>query len=130
MRFIITIVVTFSFVADSRGQNKDLIDALEKLDVKAFKPDSADTKLRWDWVRQLRDDVNKRDVEAWRKIKTKADWEAFRDPGLGKLRESLGATRGTVADPVKVVVTKTIRGDGFIIQNLIYDSHRPNNPKF
>src|SRR5437879_1825588 len=121
MRTVIAIIALIIAANAAHAQNKELIDALQGLDIKVFKPDSADAKLRWDSVRQLRDDVNKRDVETCRKIKTKADWEAFRDQQLGKLRESLGATRGNVADPVKVVVTKTIRGDGFIIQNLIYD---------
>src|SRR5206468_2398111 len=118
------VLIALIVSASAFAQDKDLIDALQKLDAKVLKPDSADTKLRWDSVRQLRDDVNKKDVEAWRKIKTKADWEKFRDERLALLRKSLG-TFPDAPKNVKVVTTKTLQGDGFTVENILYES-RPN----
>lgn len=92
-----------------------------KLDFKVFKPDSADAKLRGDNIKEMRDDVNKRDVEAWRSIKTKADWEKFRDERIAKLRESLGRFPAP-PQSVKVVTTKKLEADGCTVECIIYES--------
>jgi dienelactone hydrolase len=128
MRVIVAALLAFIVCADVSAQVKkadqELIDALQKLDARVFKPDSADLKLRGDMLRQLRDDVNKKDVEAWRNIKTKADWEKLRDDRLAKLRASLG-TFPQVPKTVKVVTTKKLQGEGFTVENILYES-RPN----
>src|SRR5437016_5367669 len=90
MRAIVAVLVALGVCTGAWAQDRDLIDALQKLDARVLKPDSADAKLRSDTLRKMREDVNKRDVEAWRAIKTKADWEKFRDERIAKLRESLG----------------------------------------
>src|SRR5271169_2086238 len=116
MRRIAAIALSLLAATFAAGQenNKDLIDALQKLDVRVFKPDSADAKLRSETLRQMRDDVNKKDVEAWRSIKTKADWEKFRDDRLAKLRDSLG-NFPELPKQVKVVTTKKLPADGCTI---------------
>jgi dienelactone hydrolase len=123
MRTIFAISLSLFVAANAIAQNKnqDLIDALQKLDARVFKPDSADAKLRGDTLRLLREDVNKHDVEAWRSIKTKADWEMFRAEHLAKLRGSLGRFPEAPKE-VKVVTTKKLQGDGFTIENIIYES--------
>src|SRR5438132_513895 len=90
MRTITSIMAVLTISTSANAQDKALIETLQKLDVKVFKADSADAKLRGEALRQLRENVNQRDVEAWRKIKTKADWEAFRDEKVAALRKSLG----------------------------------------
>jgi dienelactone hydrolase len=124
MRTIIAIFAVLFVSTTAGAQDKDTIDALQGLDARVFKPDSADAKLRWDSVRQLRDAVNKKDVEAWRKIIDKADWEKFRDERLDKLRKSLGNFPETPKQ-VKVVTTKKLQGEGFTVENIIYES-RPS----
>jgi dienelactone hydrolase len=121
MRAIVVIIVTFVAATTAHPQDKTLIDALQKLDARVFTPDSADAKLRTDTLKKMREDVNKKDVEAWRAIKTKADWEKFRDDRLAKLRDSLGKFPPAPKE-VKVVVTGRLQGDGFTIENLIYES--------
>ncbi len=123
MRHIVAITLALLFVAhaDAQEKTKELIDALHKLDARVFKPDSADAKLRSDTLRQMRDDVNKKDVEAWRAIKTKADWEAFRDARLAKLRDSLGKFPETPKS-VKVVTTKKLQAEGCTVECIIYES--------
>ena len=107
--------------ADAQGKNQDLIDTLQKLDVRVFAPDSAEAKLRWDSVKQMRDEVNKKDIEAWRGINTKADWEKLRDERIAKLRASLG-NFPEAPKSVKVITTKKLQGEGFTVENIIYES--------
>ena len=126
MRAIIAILFMLIVCADllAQDKNQELIDSLQKLDARVFKADSADAKLRSATLRQLREEVNKKDVEAWRAIKTKAEWEAFRDERIAKLRESLGKFPDAPKQ-IKVVTTKKLQGEGFTVENLIYES-RPN----
>ncbi len=111
-------------VVVAQEKNKELIDALRKFDARVFKPDSADAKLRSESLRQMRDDVNKKDVEAWRAIKTRDDWEKFRDVRLAKLRDSLGKFP-EAPKQVKVVTTKKLQADGCTVECIIYES-RPS----
>lgn len=75
----------------------------------------------------LADDVGARllqangpEDQAWAAVKTRADWEAFRDPRLDALRRSLGPTPDPA--PLEVMVTRTIDGQGFRIENLVFQS--------
>jgi dienelactone hydrolase len=126
MRNIVAVTLSLASVTNAGAQDKNqpLIDALQKLDARVFKPDSADAKLRADTLKKMRDDVNRRDVEAWRTIKTKADWEKLRDERIAALRKSLG-NFPEAPRQVKVVTTKKLQGDGFTVENIIYES-RPN----
>jgi dienelactone hydrolase len=122
MRTFLSIVLALTASSPLFAQaDAKLVAALQKLDAKVLKPDSADAKLRWDSLKAMRDDVNKRDVEAWRAIKTKADWEKFRDERIAKLRESLGKFP-EAPKSVKVVTTKKLQGDGCTVECIIYES--------
>ncbi|MSQ92998.1 MAG: hypothetical protein EXR98_00410 [Gemmataceae bacterium] len=123
MRIIIAITLSLvvAIQAGAQETNQAQIDAPQKLDVRVFKPDSADAKLRWDSVKKMREDVNRADVEAWRKIKTKADWETFRDERIAKLRASLG-TFPAEPKEVKVITTKKLQADGCTVECLIFES--------
>lgn len=130
MRQIITALLLFTCLTGVHAQDK-MIAELQALDARVFKPDSVEAKQRWESIKKLRDEVNKRDVETWRTIKTKADWEKLRDERIARLRDSLGfAKEGEAiypepAKPVKVVTTKKIAPDGCTIECLLYES-RPN----
>jgi hypothetical protein len=65
--------------------------------------------------------ANMRDREAWAKIQTRTDWEAFRDERVKALRDSLG-TWPEVPKAVPVRVTRTIEAGGYSIDNLLYES--------
>ncbi len=122
MRKIIILGLAAFVIGHSHAQEKTAA-SLQKLDARVFSPDSADAKLRWDFVTRLRNDVNKRDVEAWRGIKTKADWEKFRDERIAKLKLSLGAF-GPVPK-VNAITTKKLQGDGFTVECILFET-RPN----
>ena len=62
-----------------------------------------------------------RENRAWQQVKQPADWEKFRDARLQALRASLGQ----FPDPPKdlhVRVTRTLEGDGYRIENLVYET--------
>ena len=72
-------------------------------------------------IRRRSDQVNAHSRADWYKIKNRQQWEKYRDVRLEKLRQSLG----TFPDPPKklnVRVTSTVKGDGFQIKNVVYES--------
>jgi dienelactone hydrolase len=65
--------------------------------------------------------VNQRETKLWQEIKTKADWERFRDQRLKALRDALGQPIAVPQD-LKLRVTRTIDGDGYKIENVVFES--------
>lgn len=74
-----------------------------------------------DYLHKQIQEANRKDREAWAQVKTKADWEKFRDQRIKALRDSLG-TFPEVPKAVPVRVTRTIEGQGYAIDNLLYES--------
>jgi dienelactone hydrolase len=115
-------------------------DALRSLDARVYKPGSEAAKeapdLVYNHLKGLRDKINL-DSLKW-KFDTKAEWEKLRDEKITNLKEYLG-TFPPAPKSVPVHVTKTLQGEGFAIDNLIYMSrpglwvtanlYRPNSPK-
>jgi dienelactone hydrolase len=65
-----------------------------------------------------------REKRDWQQVRTRADWERFRDVRLGALRDSLAPFPERT--PLNAVVTRRAQcGDGFVIENLVYES-RPH----
>lgn len=75
-------------------------------------------------LRARRTRVNRQDVAAWRKVKSRSDWEAFRDRRIAALRKSLG-TLPAVPGDIKPRTTGSFRGDGFRVDNIVFES-RPD----
>jgi len=65
--------------------------------------------------------VNQKDREAWKKIQSQEAWESFCAPRIEALRKSLG-TFPPVPENLNFHVTRTIAGDGYRIENLVYES--------
>jgi dienelactone hydrolase len=86
-----------------------------------FAPDAPERKLRSAALQKLREDANARDRAAWAKIVDRASWEGYRDEELALLRKSLGRFPGR-PKTIEVMTTKTIMGDGFRVENLVYES--------
>ncbi len=80
----------------------------------------------------------KRENEAWYKVKTREDWEQFRDLRISSLRKSLGQFP-LPPENLKVETTGRIEDDGYEIENVVYESrpglfvtanlYRPAKPK-
>ena len=72
-------------------------------------------------VGRRRDAANQRDAQAWAKVKSRSDWEKFRAPRIDALRRSLGHFPAA-PKTVNAHVTRTLDGDGYRIENLVYES--------
>jgi cephalosporin-C deacetylase-like acetyl esterase len=65
-------------------------------------------------------EFNARHRETWYKVSTREQWEQYRDERIARLRQSLGEWP-TPARP-NVKVTGVVKGDGFNIENVVYES--------
>ena len=138
-RTLLTTLLLLVLTGPLAGQALDI-------DLKAttvFGPDAPERKLRQTALQKKREEVNRRDREEWAKITTKETWEKFRDGKLALLRQSLapgeyqtkyfGKLEDALKDfnwfpepaKLKTLTTKKIEGDGFVIENLVYES-RPH----
>jgi dienelactone hydrolase len=72
-------------------------------------------------MRQRRIAANNRETEAWRLVRSRKEWEEFRDARLEALRRSLGEPLDVPVD-LKIAVTATVRGKGYQIENLVFES--------
>ncbi len=86
---------------------------------------AASKGMMWRDVGRRRDAANEANRGEWDGIRGREDWEAYRDVRLGRLRESLGRWP-EAPEEVNVRVTGTVEGDGFVIENLVYES-RPGD---
>jgi hypothetical protein len=108
------------------AEDKDSLAAkLRDLDARVI---PADSELGKQLGRMLAKDVrariqeaNERESKAWRAIKTKADWERFRDQRIKALRESLGEFP-PVPKEMKVIVKAAHLGEGYRSDNLVFES--------
>jgi cephalosporin-C deacetylase-like acetyl esterase len=72
-------------------------------------------------VAKRRDAANLRDAQAWGQVKSRSDWEKFRAPRIDALRRSLGHFPAA-PKTVNAHVTRTLDGEGYRIENLVYES--------
>ncbi|MBX3398161.1 MAG: hypothetical protein KF873_05435 [Gemmataceae bacterium] len=71
-------------------------------------------------LRARQKEANDRSTAAWKAIRNREQWEAFVTPKLAALRASLGTFPEAKAPTVRVA--STVEGDGFAIDNLLYES--------
>jgi len=98
------------------------------IDARIF-PDPADRKrLTESWsadIRKRRIAANERETAEWRLVRSRDEWEKFRNARLTALRASLGegfVEPGASTTPLNAAVTGTIRGAGYQIENVVFDS--------
>jgi dienelactone hydrolase len=65
--------------------------------------------------------ANLRENKAWHEVKTRADWEKYRDTRVQALRDSLGQFSAIPKD-LRVRVVRTLEGEGYRIENLVFES--------
>ncbi len=65
--------------------------------------------------------ANRRSSQDWRQVSGLEPWEAFKRKRLDALRTSLGQFPEIPKDPRRLI-TKTVPGDGFVIENMIFES--------
>ncbi len=109
-------------ISASYASAGELADKLRSYDANVFPSDQREeaTSMLSKYVRARRDAANVRSTMMWRKVRTKQDWEKFRDAPIGALRKSLGSWQADgYAKSDTVEVTGKIKGDGFVIEKLI-----------
>jgi len=104
-------------------ENNDAADIIRNLDSTVLTK-----KQRKDFSSIVRSNLRSRIQEAndwssatWNSINNREDWERFRDAKLQALKNSLGRFPEPSED-LNVHVTRSLAGDGFQIENLIYES--------
>lgn len=98
-------------------------DAIRELDSKVLSEDwqeRASGMVR-ERLRRLTTEANTKNRAEWAAIKTKADWERYRDERIDRLRSALAE----FPDPPKTLnvrTTGTVKGDGYRIENTLYET--------
>jgi dienelactone hydrolase len=107
------------------AQKDDLAERLRELETRVLSPvDGASpdpAKMLAQDARRSLQAANERESAAWRRIRTREDWERYREEKLRALRESLGSFPA-LPTPLGVVVTRTFEGDGYRVENLVFES--------
>jgi cephalosporin-C deacetylase-like acetyl esterase len=103
----------------------DLAAKLRGLETNVFAAEAAkDKKLGSMAERDIRARIHaahEREAEAFAKVKTKDDWERFRDARIKALRESLGPLPPLGKD-LRLQVARTFEGDGYRRQDIVFES--------
>lgn len=87
-----------------------------------LQPELAEPKrLLSERLKARRRQRNEQDVAQWRALKTREQWEQFRDIRIAALKDSLGTL--TAPGEIKnVTITKTLKGEGFQVDCLVFES--------
>jgi dienelactone hydrolase len=121
---ILLATLTFQPAAAQDAKN-ELASQLRKLDLTVLATDKDKAKqlsqMLAEDVRSRLRAANERSTKDWQAIKTKAEWESFREERLKALRDSLGHFPPPPKD-LKVQITRTLKGEGYRIENLVFES--------
>src|SRR5262245_1612303 len=120
-----TLLLATQAAAQQDKQPNDLARQLQALKPAAHEPGSPEAK-KWqatlsDCLRRRREQVNSASSAAWNNLKGKDDWEKFRAEKLRALRDSL-LLWPEAPKQLNVRVTATLKGEGYQVENLIYES--------
>ncbi len=97
-----------------------LVKVLKELDTRVYRErdeQKAMQAMLGEYIRKRRKEANERESAEWAKVKSKEDWERFRDERLHRLRKTLAL--GPSANLFEHV-TGTFRGEGYEIENLVF----------
>src|SRR5262249_24527173 len=122
---IILLLTALASSAAAQSKNTDFAEQLGRLDAHVL-PKSDDPSSRPDGMlgRSIRARLraaNERESDAWRALRTKADWEKYRDARIRELRQSLGSFPSVPRD-LQVRITGTIRAEKYRIDNIVFVS--------
>ena len=88
--------------------------------VVSSRPDEVESPLWDDVINRLRE-ADQRETTAFRRVQTLEDWERLLQPRIKALRASLGPFPSPVP-PLEARVTRTTRGEGFVVENHVFQS--------
>ena len=106
--------------AQGAGQ---LSSQIERLDTNGLKdrPSEELSQMLEKHVQEGLAAANRRSSQEWRQIANREQWESFKRKRLDALRASLGQFPAVLRDPRRLT-TRTTPGDGFVIENVIFES--------
>jgi dienelactone hydrolase len=123
--FLISLALTSAPAGDEFGPEvSDLARQVQQVDGQVFADPASRRRLAEMLsadVRRRRRAANDRESTAWSLIRSREEWERFRNARLDALRQSLGEPLET-RPALNVMVTGTLRGDGYQIENLVFES--------
>ncbi len=108
----------------ARAQDEEELAArIEKLDTRILQdqPHEQLSQMLETHVQAALVEANRRSSQDWRQISSREQWESFKRKRLESLRTSLGQFPEIPKEPRRLV-TRTIRGDGFVIENTVFKS--------
>ncbi len=107
----------------AHSADDNLNKSLQSLDSQVFpaaERESIANQVR-DQQRRLLRDANERSSAEWQQIKSRDDWERFRQHKLAALKKSLGSWPEPPKS-VRVHASSTFAGDDFVIENILFES--------
>lgn len=123
MAVIPTLMVVIAVTSLARAADETLLKTLQSLDtrvVPAAEREAFANHVRERQQQRIRS-ANQRSSDEWRQITTHDAWERFRKDKLAALKTSLGSWPEPPTS-VPVRVASTFEGDGFVIENILYES--------
>jgi cephalosporin-C deacetylase-like acetyl esterase len=128
MRCLAAACILFPFLLVTAGPvwgDEALVKALRALDTRVC-PGQDEQKLLTEMlgknIRSLRTFYQEHEAKAWAKIKTKEDWEKFRDAKMEFLKPTWQSEGPMPPDDLHLKITRTFQGDGYRIENLVFES--------
>ncbi len=118
--FAILFAVIFGEVTVSGAADGDTIRKLDPTVLSKTWQERASGMVR-ERLRRLRTEANAKNRAEWNAIKTKADWERYRDERIARLRAAL-AEFPTPPPKPNVRTTGIVKGDGYHIENTLYET--------
>jgi len=103
------------------AQPDNLADKLATFNPRAIDPDRVPKMLRDEAKARLLA-FTAHENKAWAEVKTRADWEMFRDARIAALKASLLAEWPTPPEKPRVQVTGKHEIDGVVVENVAYES--------
>jgi len=121
MVFAALVTIAPVFGAEENAAPNTLAEQLGKLNGQVFPPEGDRAKQLSRSIHARLQDANQREAKAFDEIKTRAEWDRFRDVRINALRESLGPLPPLPQDP-KARITGTLERDGYRIDKLVFES--------
>ncbi len=124
-RLLLGLSFSLAMISNAAAQDDALAESLRTLDARVLVLGKVrDNPLAAMLSRASKADLreaNQRDLKAWQLVKTRADWEKFRDVRIQALRDSLGSYP-PAPKSLKSRVVRSRPGDGYHVDNVVYES--------
>lgn len=114
-------IATANQVSAGEQSPTDLAAQLRGLNGKVLAEDAGHARMLANDAKARLQAANVRENRDWEQLQDRAGWEKFRDARIQALRVSLGAMP-PVPRKLKWHVTGTLEGDGYRIENLVFES--------